>query len=96
MDDCSAAKLADSLDKSTEPIRSGRKPDAAPNFMDQFWQCASLAHMRQSGKTFLETANDLALAVQRQETKGVGLDLAVIELTDFSIGIQTKHNKVKE
>lgn len=95
MNDCSISKLAETLDKNPGPVKDADNEETAPNFMDAFWECAGDAYNKQSGKSILEVAYDMAQQVDKAETKGEGVDLTNIELKDISITIGMRDNRSK-
>ena len=90
---CSISELADTLDKNPGPVQDEETPPAT-HFMDMFWDCAALKYADQSAKSLLQLAFEILKEIDKVESKGVGVDLSNIELTDIALTIGMKDNRV--
>lgn len=91
---CSISKLADTLDNNPGPVHDEETPTGT-NFMDVFWDCAAARYADQSEKSLSQVAFDILQQIDKVETKGTGVDLTNIELTDIALTIGMKDNRSK-
>ena len=92
---CNVSNLANTLDKNPGPVKDEETP-AAQHFMDQFWDCAAEKYAYQTEKSLPQVAFDLLQQIDKVETKGEGVDLTNIELTDISLTIEMSDNREKK
>lgn len=92
--DCSITRLADTLDKQPGPVKDDETP-VASHFMDLFWDCAAAKYLEQPQKSISQAAFEILQEIDKVETKGEGVDLTNIELTDISLTIGMKDNREK-
>lgn len=96
---CSVSNLANVIDKNPGPIEDDETPRGS-HFMDVFWDCAAERYADQmnapASKSISQVAFELAREIDRVETKGEGVDLTELELTDISLTIGLKDNREKK
>lgn len=92
---CSISKLADTLDNNPGPLQDDETLPAT-HFMDEFWDCAAAQYADQSEKSLSQVAFEILQQIDKVESKGAGVDLTNIELTDVALTIGMKDNRAKK